>query len=94
MSTTPPNSTNTDTPPSGRLPVIPGTDNGCPDRKTLYIKVAQNRPTITDMIPIPPPHPSNLPNIEPPPPDRQPDELSGTATVPGSIYFEHESCSE
>src|SRR3954469_17988101 len=40
------------------MSAIPGTDNGCPDRKTLYIKVSQNRPTITDMIPIPAPHPS------------------------------------
>src|SRR3954469_22121625 len=49
------------------MSAIPGTDNGCPDRKTLYIKVAQNRPTITDMIPIRLPHPSNILNIEPPP---------------------------
>src|SRR3954468_11260715 len=67
MSTTPPLTHQTSTfPLPGCLPVISGTDNGCPDRKTLYIKVAHNRPTITDTIPKPPPHPSNIPNIEPP----------------------------
>ena len=49
------------------MSVIFGTDNGCPDRKTLYIKVAQNSSTITNTLLILPPHPSNIPNIEPPP---------------------------
>src|SRR3954466_13755141 len=43
--------------PPVTLSVIFDADNGCPDRKTLYIKVAQNGSTITDTIPIPPPHP-------------------------------------
>ena len=78
----------------GRLSVIPGTDIRCPDEKLSYTKVAQNRPMITDMIPIPPPHPSNVPIIEPPPPpDRLSDDLSGTVKVPEGIYSEHESCS-
>ena len=63
----PPNAPNTDTPLSSRLSVISGTDNGCPDQKTLYIKVAQNGSTITNTLPIRSPHPSNIPNIEPPP---------------------------
>src|SRR3954463_11463641 len=68
MSTTPPLTHRTPTPPlSVRLAIILGTDESCPDRKTLYTKVAQNRPTITDTIPIRSPHPSNTPNIEPSP---------------------------
>src|SRR3954462_689209 len=66
----PPNASNIDTPLPGCLSVISGTDNGCPDRKTLYIKVAQNRPTTTDTIPIPSPHPSKIPNVKPFPPLR------------------------
>src|SRR3954468_19929035 len=67
MSTTPPLTHQTSTSPlPGCLPVISGTDNGCPDRKTLYIKVAQNSSTIANTLLILPPHPSNLPNIEPP----------------------------
>src|SRR3954471_22329057 len=62
----PPNASNIDTPLPGRLSEIPGTDKNCPDRKTLYTKVAQNRPTITDTTPIRSPHPSNIPIIEPP----------------------------
>src|SRR3954463_9938654 len=54
-------------PLSVRLAIISGTDNGCPDRKTLYTKVAQNRPTITDTILTPSPHPSNIPIVEPSP---------------------------
>src|SRR4051812_20357788 len=65
--THPPNAPNIDTPPPVRLAVIPGIDESCPERKTLYTKVAQKRPTNTDTIPIPPPHPSNISNIEPPP---------------------------
>src|SRR3954467_969012 len=34
----------------GCLPVISGTDNGCPDQKTLYIKVAQNSSMIKNML--------------------------------------------
>src|SRR3954465_10500230 len=68
MSTTPPLTHRTSTSPlSVRLAIISGTDNGCPDRKTLYTKVAQNRPTITDTIPIRSPHPSKIPIIEPSP---------------------------
>src|SRR3954466_12078847 len=68
MSIPPPLTYRTPTPPlSGRLAIISGTDNGCPDRKTLYIKDAQNGSTITNTLPIRSPHPSNIPNIEPPP---------------------------
>src|SRR4051812_2360231 len=62
----PHNTSNIDTPLSGRLSVISGTDIGCPDRKTLYIKVAQNGSLNTNTIPATSPHPSNIPNIEPP----------------------------
>src|SRR3954471_8762769 len=64
------NSTNNNThrtsnrPPPAALSINSGTDNGFPDQKTLYTKVAQNRPTITDTILTPSPHPSNLPIIE------------------------------
>ena len=54
-------------PPLGRLSEITGTDKSCPDEKLSYTKVAQNGSMITDTIPIPPPHPSNIPIIEPPP---------------------------
>src|SRR4051812_5089846 len=63
----PPNAPDIDTPLPGRLSVISGTGNGCLDRKTLYTKVAQNRSTITNTLPIRSPHPSNIPNLEPPP---------------------------
>src|SRR4051812_24489058 len=70
MSTTPPYALNIDTPLPGRLSVISGNDNGCPDRKTLYIKVAQSGSLNTNTIHIPSPHPSNIPIIELPPPLR------------------------
>src|SRR3954462_11485841 len=65
--TNPPNAPNIDTPPPVRLAIILGTDESCPDRKTLYTKVAQNESTNTYTIPIHSPHPSNIPIIEPPP---------------------------
>src|SRR3954471_6989573 len=62
------NAPNIDSPPPPvRLAVIPGTDENCPDRKTLYNKVTQNRSAITNTIPIRSPHPPNIPNIEPSP---------------------------
>src|SRR4051812_28937759 len=81
----PPNAPNTDTLLSVRLAIFSGTDNGCPERKTLYTKVTQNESTNTDTIPIRSPHPSNTPNIEPPPPppDCLSDKRSGTVRVPG-----------
>src|SRR3954471_18687526 len=63
-----PNAPNIDTPPPPvRLAIISGTDNGCPDRKMLYIKVTQNGSAITNTLPAYPPYPSNIPNIEPSP---------------------------
>src|SRR4051812_40160731 len=67
MSTTPPNTTNIDIPPSGRMSVISGTGISCPDEKHSYTKVAQNGSLNTYTIPIPSPHPSNIPNVEPSP---------------------------
>src|SRR3954467_11203602 len=67
MSTTPPTSSNIDTPLPGCLSVISGTDKNWPDQNTLYTKVAQNGSTDTNTISIPSPHPSNIPNIEPSP---------------------------
>ena len=61
-------------PPPAALSINSGTGNGCPDRKMLYIKVAPNGSTVTNTLPAYPPHPSNIPNIEPFPP---PDTLSG-----------------
>src|SRR3954470_16878450 len=77
----PHNALNTDTPLSVRLAIFLGTDNGCPDRKTSYIKVAQNRPTITDTILTPSPHPSNIPIIEPSP-------LRTVCPINGSVLLE------
>ena len=54
-------------PLSGRLSVIPGTDLRCLDEKLLYTKVAQNISTNMNALPAYPPHPFNIPNIEPPP---------------------------
>src|SRR3954463_14074810 len=54
-------------PPPAALSVISGTDNGCPDRKTLYTKVTQNESMNTYTISILSPQPSNIPNIEPSP---------------------------
>ena len=73
MSTTPPNTSNIDIPLSGCLSVIPGTDENCPDEKLSYTRVAQNGSTVMNTLLMPPPHPSNIPNIEPSPsgnPDR------------------------
>src|SRR3954466_8503244 len=71
MSTAPPLTHRTSTSPlSVRLAINSGTDNGCPDRKTLNTKVTQNESTNTDTIPIRSPHPSNTTNIEPSPPLR------------------------
>src|SRR3954463_14319414 len=73
----------TPTPPlSVRLAIIPGTDENCPDRKTLYIKVTQNESTNTDTIPIRSPHPSNTTNIEPSPP------LRTVSPINGPVLFE------
>src|SRR3954471_6312402 len=71
-------------PPPAALSIFSGTGNGCPDRKMLCIKVTQNGSAIKNTLPAYPPHPSNIPNIEPfPPPDRQSDDLSGTVKVSG-----------
>src|SRR3954466_15363255 len=64
--THPPNAPKHRHPPPVRLAIIPGTDESCPERKTLYTKVTQNESTNTDKIPIRSPHPSNTPNIDPP----------------------------
>src|SRR3954470_11003406 len=71
-------------PLSVRLAINSGTDENCPDRKTLNTKVTQNESTNTDTIPIRSPHPSNTTNIEPspPPPDCLSDKRSGTVRVP------------
>src|SRR3954471_17062828 len=84
MSTAPPNPANTYTPPppSVRLAIISGNDNGWPDQKTLYTKVAQSRPTITDTIPIPHHPPLTYRSANRPPPDRLSDDLSGTLKYP------------
>src|SRR3954464_11135292 len=63
----PPNASNIDTPLPGCLSVISGTVKNCPDQNTLYTKVAQIGAPVTNTIPIPSPHPSNIPNVEPPP---------------------------
>src|SRR4051812_24575070 len=58
----------TSTPPlPGRLSVIPGTGIHCPDEKLSYMEVAQNGSMDKNTILIPPPHPSNIPNVEPSP---------------------------
>src|SRR3954466_7685004 len=63
----PTNASNIDTPLPGCLSVISGTDKNCPDQNTLYTKVAQKGSPNTNTIPIPSPHPSNIPNVEPSP---------------------------
>ena len=72
-------------PPPAAPSVIFGTDISCPDEKLSYMKVAQNGSTNTNAVLITPPHPSNIPNIEPlpPPPDRLSDDLSGTDKLSG-----------
>src|SRR3954467_11202241 len=97
MSTAPPLTHRTSTSPlSVRLAINSGTDENCPDRKTLNTKITQNESTNIDTIPIRSPHPSNTTNIEPspPPPDCLSDKRSGTVRVPGRIYSEHECFSK
>src|SRR4051812_18411050 len=72
-------------PPPGRLSEITGTDISCPDEKLSYTKVAQNGSTIKNTIPIPSPHPSNIPHMRLSPP---PDRLSGNHPGPVKLLDE------
>ena len=58
------------------------------------MKVAQKNSTDPNTVSVALPPSYHTEHRTVPPPDRQSDEMSGTATVPGSNYFEHESCSE
>src|SRR3954463_7874929 len=85
----------TPTPPlSVRLAIIPGTTTVARIEKCCISKLLRTDQRSRIRYPHTHRTPLTYRTLNRPPPDRLSDDSSDTAKVPGSIYFEHESCSK